>query len=345
MAMRPGTAARFWALSRPVFRSPAGGRVLSRLALLFVFLLGISGLNVLNSYVGRDFMTAVAGRQADRFLPLAALYAGVFLLSTAVAVTNRFTEERLGLFWRRWLTGHLIGRYFSAGNYRAVAGRGDIDNPDQRMTEDVRTFTTNTLSLLLILLNASITLVAFGGVLWSLTPGLVLAAVTYAGVGTLVTALLGRRLVRLDFFQLKKEADLRRELILANQAAAAGTLNGSEVPEAEVERRLDEVVENQKRVIGVSRNMGFFTTYYSYLIQLVPILIVGPMYMRGEVEFGAVTQAAMAFAHVMGAFSLIITEFGRLSMFAAVVARLGALNEALADPPREPAPVPVGASA
>ena len=76
----------------------------------------------------------------------------------------------------------------------------------------------------------------------------------------------------------------------------------------------------------MNRNLGFFTTGYNYLIQIIPALIVAPLFIRGEVEFGVITQSAMAFAQLLGAFSLIVNQFQSISSFAAVIARLGALG-------------------
>ena len=72
----------------------------------------------------------------------------------------------------------------------------------------------------------------------------------------------------------------------------------------------------------MNRNLGFFTTGYNYLIQIIPTLIVAPLFIRGEVEFGVITQSAMAFAQLLGAFSLIVNQFQSISSFAAVIARL-----------------------
>ena len=88
-------------------------------------------------------------------------------------------------------------------------------------------------------------------------------------------------------------------------------------------------MDNYRRITSVNRNLGFFTTGYNYLIQIIPALIVAPLYIRGEVEFGVVTQSAMAFAQLLGAFSLIINQFQSISSFAAVIARLDALAEAV----------------
>jgi putative ATP-binding cassette transporter len=177
IALHRRTWARFVAIGTPFFRSEVRRQALAWLALLLTLLLSITGLNILNSYVGRDFMTAVAQREAGRFATLALLYAGVFALTTVVAVFYRFTEERLGLFWRQWLTQHMMQRYLSHRAYYWITMRADIDHPDQRLAEDIRTFTATTLSFVLILLNSIITLVAFSGVLWSITPWLVCAAV------------------------------------------------------------------------------------------------------------------------------------------------------------------------
>ena len=103
--------------------------------------------------------------------------------------------------------------------------------------------------------------------------------------------------------------------------------------------RLDDVVANNSDIIAVTRNLGFFTNSYNYLTQLIPLLLVAPMYMRGEVEFGVVTQSAMAFAQVLGGFSLIISQFETISSFAAVTERLNMISDAI-DGPRSPCPGP-----
>jgi putative ATP-binding cassette transporter len=105
-------------------------------------------------------------------------------------------------------------------------------------------------------------------------------------------------------------------------------------------RRLEELAANFRRITSVNRNLGFFTTGYNYLIQIIPALIVAPLFFRGDVEFGVITQSAMAFAQLLGAFSLIINQFQSISSFTAVVARLSALSEAVEQPPPADRPVP-----
>ena len=105
--------------------------------------------------------------------------------------------------------------------------------------------------------------------------------------------------------------------------------------------RLDDVVANFRRITSINRNVGFFTTGYNWLIQIIPALIIAPAFIEGKIEFGVITQSAIAFTTLVAAFSLIVTQFQSLSNFAAVVARLSALAEAVGqtgDPARATAP-------
>ena len=210
------TWTRFVRAVRNFADSESGGRAKLMFAALIVFLLAISGLNVVNSYVGRDFMTAIEQRDMPAFARLALLYIGVFAASTVVAVIYRFTEERLALLWRDWLTRRLITLYLDHPTYYRLSHHGSADgevaNPDQRIAEDVRTFTTTTISFVLLLLNGTLTAIAFSGVLWSISPLLFVVAVAYATTGSILTVVLGRRLIWLNYDQADREADLDRDL-------------------------------------------------------------------------------------------------------------------------------------
>jgi putative ATP-binding cassette transporter len=325
---------RFIRMIKNFWASEVGTKAATRFAALILLLFGINGLNIVNSYVGRDFMTAIADRDTSGFIRLAALYIGVFVASTLVAVIYRYNEETLGLIWRQWLTCRLVNVYLEHPIYYRLndylIANGEIANPDQRIAEDVRALTVTTLSFVLMSLNSTFTVLAFAGVLWSISPLLFLVAVLYAAGGSMLTIILGRPLVWLNYNQLDKEANFRSDLIHVRENAEAIALARCEEHlQARLLRRLQEVVANFERIIVIHRNLGFFTTGYNYLIQIIPVLIVAPLFFRGEVEFGVITQSAMAFSMLLGAFSLIVTQFQAISSYAAVIARLSSLGEAI----------------
>ncbi|SDW54258.1 ABC transporter ATP-binding protein/permease [Thiocapsa roseopersicina] len=333
------TAAHFGRAVGDFAGSEVGGRAKWMFAALLLLLFGINGMNVLNSYVNRDFMTAIADRQEAEFIRQALFYIAVFAGSTLLSVISRFTEERLALLWREFVTGRAIRRYLTDGAYYRLDMSRQLTNPDQRIAEDVRAFTVTTLSFVLMMLSSSFTVVAFSGVLWSISPLLFLVAVLYAATGSLLTIVLGRPLVGLNYDQSDREANFRSGLIHVREHAESAMMARSEDRlEESLRDRLASLVGNLRRIIGINRNLGFFTTGYNWMIQIIPALIIAPAFIDGRVEFGVITQSAMAFATLVAAFSLIISQFQSISSFAAAVARLESLVEAIEAPESIPGP-------
>lgn len=322
---------RFRAALRLLVTSEAGPKSIMLSGFLLLCMIAINGLNVVNSYVGRDFMSAIENRNMSAFEYQALVYIGVFILSTLGAVFYRFSEERLGILWREQLTRRLMDAYLSDRTYYRLDSATGVQNPDQRITEDVRAFTTTTLSFTLLILNGTLTAISFSGVLWSISPQLFGVAVIYAICGSLLTIFLGRPLIRLNYHQLDMEANFRSDLIHVRENSESIALAHREGRfKARLNKRLDFLTANFRRLIRINRNLGFFTTLYNYMIQIIPALIVAPMFISGGLsEFGVITQSAMAFAALLGAFSLIVTQFQSISAFTAVTARLYKLSDAM----------------
>jgi len=164
------TARRFVRTVKEFFTSEVRWLARGLFALLIVFALTVNGLNVVNSYVGRDFMTAIEHRDQAGFFREAIRFVGILALSTVVVVLYRFTEERLGLFWRVWLTRRVTRRYLADRTYLHLKESATILNPDQRIADDVRVFTTTTLSFTLMFMNGVLAVLSFSGVLWTISP-------------------------------------------------------------------------------------------------------------------------------------------------------------------------------
>jgi vitamin B12/bleomycin/antimicrobial peptide transport system ATP-binding/permease protein len=210
--------------------------------------------------------------------------------------------------------------------YRMGASR-ELANPDQRIAEDIRAFTVTTLSFVLMWLNGSFTIIAFSGVLWSISPLLFIVAVLYAACGSYLTIALGHPLVALNYDQLDKEASFRAGLIHVQENAESIMLAHREGRKTvTLLHRLDELVTNFRKIAAVNRNV---TTGYNWLIQIIPALIVAPAFINGTIEFGVITQSAMAFSMLIAAFSLIVIHYQSIASFAAVVARLSSLMDSI----------------
>ena len=324
------TRRQFWLISKAFFASERRRKARGFLIALLVLALAVGAVQLLMSYAGRDFMTAITNKNPAAYWKALGWYLGTFALAIPIGVYYRWVEERLALLWREWLAQHLVKRYFNNRAYFRLRGSESVDNPDQRISEDVRNFTVSSLSFLLIALNSLITLLTFIGVLWLISGTLVTLLVVYALAGTGISIMIGRKLVRLHYHQYEKEANFRYALVrVRDNAESIAFYRGEKREHLDLFNRLTTAVANMRLIIICNRNLAFFTNSYNYLALVLPVAIVAPMYMRGQVEFGVVTQAAGAFATVLTALSLIITQFGGLSAYLAGVQRLGSLWDQL----------------
>jgi putative ATP-binding cassette transporter len=226
--------------------------------------------------------------------------------------------------------------YLAHRTYLWLKTNSALENPDQRIAEDIKTLSSSTLSLLLMVLNSIFTVVAFAGVLWSISPVLFGVAAGYAALGSFFTILLGKPLVWRTYKQFDYEAALRSELVHVRESAESIALRHAEHGLlARLQARVTEVCDNVGQTIRINRNLAFFTTGYNYLIQIIPALIVAPMFIHGSVPFGVIPQSAMAFTALVSAFSLIVNQVQSISNYVAVAARVKVTIDATASASKE----------
>lgn len=326
------TFKRLWRLVKPFFLSNVWWKAWGLLLLLGLFLGLMALINVKLSFANRDVITALSLKEQDQFFTNLFWYLFFFALATPMTVFYSYTEQRLALLWRLWLSRQLLKKYFQKLAYYRVGSYEGIDNPDQRIEEDVRTFTATTLSLFLIFCNALITLVSFIVILWSISINLILAVLAYSLLGTIITYFVGRPLISLNFAQLRKEANYRYKLVNVRDNAESIAFSRGDAKElTRTRQRLKKAVENFRRIINVNRNLNLFIVGYNYLKPVIPVIVVAPLYLRSEIEFGVITQSAEVFVRVADALSILIQNFATISNITAVVTRLGSFTEALQD--------------
>ncbi|MBD3881227.1 ABC transporter ATP-binding protein/permease [Phormidium tenue FACHB-886] len=307
----------------------------SFLGLLLLLSLSVSGMNVLISYVGNFFSTALAEKNAPVYWRYFFIYAAVFVVATPFTVFYSYIRDWLGLRWRNWMTDRFLARYFQNRSYYQINLANRIDNPDQRISEDINSFTMQSLRYLLLVLGAIISVISFTGILWSISPFLAVFLVGYAIFGTAVAAWFGRRLIALRFNQLRREADFRYGLVhVRDNAESIAFYRGEPQEVGQLQRRFAEVIRNFFRIITWQRNLTFFNVPYEYATYILPAVIIAPLYFNGQLQFGDITQASYAFARIYEAFSIFVQEIIGLSAFAAGINRLETFVEALDDQDR-----------
>lgn len=325
----------FWLLAKPFFFFAPGAK-LNFFWVIFLILLR-SAFVVVFSFLSRDFWTALQHKDVASFWRLIRLFTIVLICALPTLVWSDYAQMRLALRWRKWFTEKVISDYFSHRNYYQIDQQQSdadyaIDNPDQRIAQDVDSFTFTSLSFFFKVTRTLIDLFNFSVILFSIYPSLFLILLVYSAFGTTVAILLGRKLINLNFRQLKLEADFRYALIRVREnAESIAFYHGEQREKAETNRRFDAAYLNRIDLLIWTRNLSFFTESYTYLVEILPLALIAPLYFEGNIEMGVVSQASQAFRHILSDLSIIVDEFDRLSAFSAGVDRLGELEQFMYD--------------
>jgi len=324
---------KFWDIGRLYWISNERWTGYTFLVLILTLLAIYTPIGVeLNTQQG-NLISALSAQDPDRFWKTV----GIFLLTMCVYVPLfagfNYVSSLLGLSWRRWLTHHFLDKYFYNRAYYEIGSfHTNIDNPDQRIAEDIRAFTQYSMGIFIIVLFASFQVVAFSQVLWTISPTLVVFLLFYAVIGTMITILgFGGVLVRLNFAQIKKEANFRFGLARIREHAESIAFYRGEQQESNKTKSFFEDLFTTLRSLILWRDMflGLYTNTFKLLPLILPAVIVGPRVLAGEFEVGKVSEAIGAFTAVFYSLNLIVDKFDWLTNFAAGINRLSVFHEYL----------------
>ncbi|AFZ01754.1 ABC transporter ATP-binding protein/permease [Calothrix sp. PCC 6303] len=323
---------KFWAIAKSYWSSDEKWYARGLLLLVILLSLGYTGLSVLLNNKRGVLISALSAQDEARFWQTILVFTGTLVIYAPLYAGYVYLRDRLGLQWRQWQTNYFSDRYFqNRAFYNLNYDHAEIDNPDQRITEDVKSFTYESLALLLAVVDSLLAIGAFSSVLWGISQPLIWFLVFYALVGTLTTVgVFGKPLMRLNFERLKKEADFRFSLVRVREnAEAIAFYQGEQYESDRIRGKFSEVFDNFKRLIFWELNLNILTNAYEFIPFILPAIVVAPGIFAGELEVGKVTEAQGAFIRVFFSLNLIVSRFQSLANFGAGVERLYSFLEFL----------------
>ena len=297
------------------------------LGVIALLLLVLNGINVGISFIARNIDNAQVAYDEQGFWRIISIYGFCLILALPIRTLQNYIIPKLGLLWREWLTKRLLDRYMSDRAYYQLnpndESNAEVDNPDQRISEDARNFTGTSLDFVVGVLEALLTFFSFIIVLWSISKSLTLALIIYAIGGTTLIIFIGRKLVKLNYQQLKLEADFRYGLVHIRDNAESIAFYKGEVQESqEAQRRLGGAIQNFDRLIIWQALINMIRRSYDYLSRFLPWIVIAPIYFAKKVDFGVFSQASIAFGMVFGSVSFIVNNIDQLAAFSASINRL-----------------------
>ncbi len=326
---------------KPYWKSSEKGGAWGLLVLLVVLLFIRTGLQVVFLIYGGELTSALAAQDSDRFFQAVIIFAGILVVSVPFASVSGYVRAKLGLYWRTWLTRDYLDKYLGAQTFYRLRQQGAIDNPDQRIEEDVRTLTQESLKLFEIVVESGFQLIGFAGLLWSISQPLMLILVVYSVAGSAIAAFcFGKPLIRINAEQLNREADFRYDLARIRENTEAIALYRGESQEfAQSWHQFTAVFDNFSRLIRWQLGLNLFQNHYRYATFIIPGIILAPRLFAQELEIGDVTQAGAAFTLTLSALALIVLQLQQLTSLGASTQRLQQLTAAFSA--SDPAPVAI----
>ena len=248
------------------------------LGVITLLILVINGINVGISYVARNVENALVTYKVEEFWQIVAIYAFCLVLALPIRALQSYLIPRLGLLWREWLSGRLLRRYLTNRAYYVLnpndEAAEEIDNPDQRISQDTASFTGTSLSVSVEVVSAVLTFLSFIVVLWTISSTLALWLLIYSLGGTAVIVFASRKLVALNYDQLRLEADFRYGLVhIRDNAESIAFYRGEQQESREAERRLGGAIQNYNKLIIWEALISVIQRSYDYFSRFLPWLV------------------------------------------------------------------------
>jgi putative ATP-binding cassette transporter len=332
----------FWALAKPYWISEQRGKGLGLLAAVIGLSLGLVYINVRLNAWNNDFYNAIQDKRLDDFYALLWQFTLLAFAYIGVAVYRLYLQQMLQIEWRTWLNERFLAEWLrDRAYYRMQLLDKGTDNPDQRIAEDLNLFVTSTLTLGLGLLSSVVTLASFIAILWTLSgalevaglsiPGyMVWVAILYAGAGTVLTHLIGKPLIALDYNQQRFEADYRFSLVrLRENSEGVALYRGEKEELGNFRGRFGNVIANWWSIMRKQKQLNFFTVSYAQVAIIFPFVVAAPRYFSGAIQLGGLMQISSAFGQVQGALSWFIDAYPQFASWKATVDRLTGFQASL----------------
>ncbi len=313
-------------------------RAWGMLILLILLIFALVAATTYNSFIHR-YLIDVIIQQKDysKFTYTISLYAVGLVLITLLVGFTKFIRKRISLDWYQWLDNHILNKYLNNRAYYKINFKADIDNPDQRLSQEIEPITSSALSFSVTLLEKALEMVTFLIVVWSISQQIAIALLIYTIIGNLIAVYLNKELIKINQAELESKADYSYCLThVRNHAESIAFFQGEKQELNIIQRRFSILIKNIKEKINWERNQAIFNRGYRATIEFLTLLVLAPLFIRGDIDFGEIGQATTACYFFAGALEELIAEFGVSGRFSSYVQRLSDFSDALEAVAKEP---------
>ncbi|MGJ5674773.1 MAG: ABC transporter transmembrane domain-containing protein, partial [Nostochopsis sp.] len=318
-------AAPYW------YPTEAGGRAFAdvlrswgMLILLILLIVALVGITALNSFVSRYLVDVIIeDKDFNKFVDTLLVYGAALICVTLLVGFSKFIRKQIAIDWYKWLNNQILTKYFSSRAYYKINFKSDIDNPDQRLSQEIEPITRNAISFSATFLEKVLEMIVFLVILLSISQFVAGALIVYTIVGNLIAVYLTQELNKINQEELEFKADYSYALThVRNHAESIAFFQGENQELNIIDRRFRNLLKSSVRRIDWERNKDIFNRGYQAVIQIFPFIVLGPLHIRDEIDFGEVGQASLACNLFANALAELINEFGTSGRLSSYVERL-----------------------
>ncbi|MDD3265558.1 MAG: ABC transporter ATP-binding protein/permease [Burkholderiales bacterium] len=327
-----------WNLAKPYWASNEKWRAIALVSVVIILNLLTVYMSVLLNKWNNSFYDSIQQYDKERFFSLLLTFTYYAFTSMFFQVCSYLCQKVLYIRWRKWLNTYYLDKWFYKEAYYKSRFIGNIDNPDQRISQDIGGFINTVLSLTLGFISNVVTLFSFVFILYNLSGALsftlfnhhividgymVWVAIIYAFVGTYITFKIGRPIIRLNFIQEAVEATFRFGLMRVREYSEnIAFYHGEKQEKQNLQNKFGNVIENFMAIMYRQIKLDIFSSVYGQIAIIFPILVASPRYFAKIIKLGDLMQISSAFGRVQGALSFFMDAYGSLAGLRATMDRL-----------------------
>ncbi|MEH2311077.1 MAG: ATP-binding cassette domain-containing protein [Nostoc sp.] len=313
-------------------------RAWGMLILLILLIFALVAATTYNSFIHRYLIDVIIQeKDYSKFTYTISFYAVGLVLITLLVGFTKFIKKQISLDWYQWLDNHILNKYLNNRAYYKINFQADIDNPDQRLSQEIEPITSSAISFSATLLEKALEMITFLIVVWSISQQIAVALLLYTIIGNLIAVYLNKELIKINQAELESKADYSYCLThVRNHAESIAFFQGEKQELNIIQRRFSILIKNIKEKINWERNQAIFNRGYRATIEFLTLLVLAPLFIRGDIDFGEIGQATTACYFFAGALEELIAEFGVSGRFSSYVERLSDFSDALEAVAKEP---------
>ncbi|MFN6530373.1 ABC transporter ATP-binding protein/permease [Nostoc sp. ChiSLP03a] len=312
-------------------------RTWGMLILLILLIIALVSVTAFNSFVTRYITDVIEEKDYPNFIKTIVIFAAALVCVTLLNGFSKFVRTKIAIDWYKWLNNHILSKYLSNRAYYKINFISDVDNPDQRISQEIEPITSDALNFSAIFLEKVLEMTVFLVILWSISQFIAIVLLIYTIIGNLIAIYLSQQLNKINQAELELKAEYNYCLThVRDHTESIAFFQGENQESNIIQRRFSNLLKNVERKINWERNQEFFDGGYKAAIQIFPYLVLAPIYMSGQADFGEVVQASIACNQFANALATLIREFGNSGRFSSYVERLSEFSNALEAVSKQP---------